>query len=89
MSCTFLVGYIGDCEDIDECKHSPCNGNAECVNTKGSYKCTCKAPYWVGNETWCKPTFKNLCASRQTPCSKENEICNNTGTGTECICKSE
>ncbi|RMX43884.1 hypothetical protein pdam_00021081 [Pocillopora damicornis] len=34
-------------EDMDECKFniSDCDVNANCTNTYGSYKCTCKVGY--------------------------------------------
>ena len=41
--------------DVDECKlYTPCDKNARCKNTKGSYKCKCKGGY-EGNGYWCKP----------------------------------
>ena len=27
--------------DIDECLSDPCNTNATCLNTNGSFECTC------------------------------------------------
>ncbi|KAG2665814.1 hypothetical protein I3760_15G025800 [Carya illinoinensis] len=38
-------GQDGSCQDIDECKDSPCNATAICTNTKGSYTCTCPNGY--------------------------------------------
>ena len=31
--------------DIDECKSTPCDKNAACVNTDGSFTCTCNTGY--------------------------------------------
>ena len=31
--------------DIDECEHSPCNSNAICDNTPGSFNCACLLGY--------------------------------------------
>ena len=31
--------------DTDECKSSPCDANADCTNTPGSYDCKCKDGY--------------------------------------------
>jgi thrombospondin 2/3/4/5 len=35
------------CDDIDECREgiARCGGNSECVNTEGSYECTCPRGY--------------------------------------------
>ena len=40
--------------DIDECAKGThtCSANAECANTEGSYKCTCKTGY-LGNGSIC------------------------------------
>ena len=57
FSCACNVGYSDDnldgtvCSDVDECLNDAdnmCNANADCLNTTGSYECTCKAPYWEG-----------------------------------------
>ena len=41
--------------DINEClaDRSPCDVNATCNNTDGSYNCTCKEGY-TGNGTYCQ-----------------------------------
>ena len=41
--------------DIDECstEPSPCDQNADCTNSDGSYSCTCK-PGFAGNGTACE-----------------------------------
>ena len=46
------MGFIT--QDIDECLNGThdCDVNAECNNTLGSYKCTCKDGY-EGNGTNC------------------------------------
>jgi hypothetical protein len=31
--------------DIDECAATPCDVNAACVNTDGSFTCTCNTGY--------------------------------------------
>lgn len=40
--------------DIDECSSnpSPCDENADCTNSGGSYSCTCKQGF-AGNGTVC------------------------------------
>ncbi|KAF4379307.1 hypothetical protein F8388_013525 [Cannabis sativa] len=59
--CQCSEGYQGNpylsngCIDIDECKQKPnlC-GNGTCVNTDGSYKCSCLKGYTpIQNETLC------------------------------------
>ena len=41
--------------DMDECsaESSPCDQNADCTNSAGSYSCTCKQGY-TGNGTVCE-----------------------------------
>lgn len=58
-SCQIETGYIcpvvnAPCMDIDECTvgNVTCGANASCVNTPGSYHCTCNAGY-EGDGTTC------------------------------------
>ena len=55
--------------DIDECSEdsSPCDENADCSNSDGSYSCTCKQGF-TGNGTVCEgiclvslKTIQSLC----------------------------
>jgi len=41
--------------DVDECsgESSPCDVNADCTNSDGSYSCTCKQGF-TGNGTICQ-----------------------------------
>ena len=43
--------------DIDECTSdpSPCNENADCTNSDGSYSCTCKRGF-TGDGSACEGT---------------------------------
>ena len=41
----FSLMYILYSADIAECQAMPCDVNANCVNTPGSFTCTCKAGY--------------------------------------------
>lgn len=40
------------CLDINECLRNPCDVNAVCDNTDGSYSCTCKTGY-SGDGVFC------------------------------------
>ena len=46
--------------DIDECSKetSPCDENADCTNTEGSYSCTCKKGF-TGDGAACQGMFVN------------------------------
>ena len=50
----FLFYYCSFSSDIDECfaDSSPCDENADCTNTGGSYSCTCKQGF-TGDGTTC------------------------------------
>ena len=39
--------------DIDECTTNPCDVNAACSNTNGSFECTCR-PGFDGNGNVCQ-----------------------------------
>ena len=43
--------------DIDECSTdpSPCDADADCINSEGSYSCTCKQGF-TGDGTSCQGT---------------------------------
>lgn len=48
FACSCELGFTGHLcdEDIDECiVSSPCRNGATCVNTNGSYTCTCAKGY--------------------------------------------
>ncbi|KAL4224542.1 Epidermal growth factor-like protein 6 [Mactra antiquata] len=77
-------GYTGKfCNyDIDECSSGAtlCPGqNEHCVNTEGSYNCSC-------NNGWEGPDCMNdIDECLNDPCG-ENEICQNTPGSYSCIC---
>ncbi|XP_041105908.1 latent-transforming growth factor beta-binding protein 1 isoform X6 [Polyodon spathula] len=50
------------CQDINECQLQGVCPNGNCLNTIGSYRCTCKAGY-VPDPTFstCVPAFKEIC----------------------------
>ncbi|KAK3577967.1 hypothetical protein CHS0354_020807 [Potamilus streckersoni] len=57
--CACKQGYTGDgkniCNDVNECSANPCNKNARCENTQGSFICTCNAGF-IGNGATCTYT---------------------------------
>lgn len=56
------VKYTCSFSDIDECKEShsikinECHQNASCINTEGSYNCSCNRAY-IGNGFECECTL--------------------------------
>ena len=56
------VKYARSISDIDECKEvhdikmNECHPNASCINTQGSYRCSCN-PTYIGNGSECEGTF--------------------------------
>ena len=50
-----LITFLCASSDFDECslEPSPCDENATCSNTDGSYSCTCR-PGFSGNGSICK-----------------------------------
>ncbi|XP_074065429.1 complement component C1q receptor [Macrotis lagotis] len=71
-----------DCDDVDECSIFPCAHT--CVNTAGSFYCTCHSGYepqgYQGLECW----DVDECARNPSPCS---QICTNTVGSFQCGCK--
>ena len=47
--------------DIDECRIlNPCDDNADCLNTNGSYTCACRTGF-TGNGSHCKGLDQPAC----------------------------
>ncbi|KAL8591139.1 hypothetical protein ACOMHN_063763 [Nucella lapillus] len=56
--CQCKPGFFGDgadsCTDINDCEKNPCDVNAKCVDTQGSFVCTCDFErHYEGNGTFC------------------------------------
>ncbi|WP_169558631.1 EGF domain-containing protein [Myxococcus stipitatus] len=73
------------CTDVNECTNgtNQCSVNATCVNTPGSYTCTCK-PGYSGNGRTCNDI--NECTNGTAQCSA-NATCSNTQGSYRCTCK--
>ncbi|XP_065650911.1 uncharacterized protein LOC136079122 [Hydra vulgaris] len=75
------------CVDYDECKslNPPCSWKSSvCINTNGSYKCSCKEGWFLDGES-CLDFDE--CKSLNPPCSWKNSVCINTNGGHNCSCK--
>ena len=56
------AGYTGDgkdCSDIDECGSDVCD--QICVNSPGSYVCTCRSGYVLNSDTSTCDSKYNIC----------------------------
>lgn len=74
------------CEDIDECQQNPCDPNADCQNTRGSFVCTCKALY-DGDGFFCKRICRvDANCHENAHCLLKECICDDgyTGDGLNC-----
>lgn len=72
--------FLVSVPDVDECAESPavCDGQGECENTLGSYKCVCRAGY-RGNGTHC--------AGKQLPLtSLHGKLPVSCRRGSACLC---
>lgn len=49
----------GRCVDVDECLGDPCQGI--CINTQGSYSCSCELGYQLGENGTCTGTELKTC----------------------------
>jgi hypothetical protein len=72
------------CTDIDECAAdaAPCDANATCTNSDGSYACACGEGF-EGDGTAC--TDIDECAADAAPCDA-NATCTNSDGSYTCAC---
>ncbi|XP_051787505.1 fibulin-7 [Erpetoichthys calabaricus] len=94
IQCTCDVGFQMSgrdsnlCHDVDECELYQSGRLSRicmyaCVNTPGSYRCTCPPGYNLGpGYRFCKDVDE--CAGRQHNCSQD-ELCVNTFGGFQCV----
>ncbi|NP_001008097.1 MGC89178 protein [Xenopus tropicalis] len=89
--CTCKEGFFGNgirCSDEDECAYSWLNKCAEgtCINTIGSYTCSCSSGYIANEDHICVPI--DYCAKPSTNKCHEYATCTHTGSGYTCACSS-
>eukprot|EP00058_Branchiostoma_floridae_P007025 XP_002592513.1 hypothetical protein BRAFLDRAFT_69004 [Branchiostoma floridae] len=70
------------CEDIDECSNNNGGCNHTCVNTAGSYHCTCRTGYQLSGTHDCIDI--NECDNNNGGCDHN---CTNTAGGYHCTCR--
>ena len=75
-----------DCEDIDECNMNiKFCGGLHCINTVGSYKCSCHDGYRIGVEKNSERCFDvDECLNRRN--CPYYSLCENSKGGFSCIC---
>ena len=78
----FMRNDLSVCVDIDECQKKPCAVNAECLNTEGTYSCSCNTGF-TGNGFLCSDS--NECTTNAHNCSY-NAKCINTKGSFTCSC---
>lgn len=78
---TKCVAYL--IADVNECADNPCGPNALCVDTPGSFTCTCKEEYTGDPFRGCVDV--NECEVLEKPCGT-HAICENAAPGYNCIC---
>jgi hypothetical protein len=85
LVCVCAEGYkqVGmACVDEDECASSPCDENAECINSEGGFYCACKVSY-AGDGFHCEDDDE--CYSNTHGCDPHAQ-CTNASPGYTCAC---
>lgn len=89
-TCSCLTGFTGDgleCEDVDECaipRAHNCSDNSICVNTLGSYDCTCQDGFRLTPELGC--TDVDECTELGLSDCHALATCVNTEGNYSCVC---
>ncbi|XP_076459739.1 uncharacterized protein LOC143292928 [Babylonia areolata] len=75
--------------DVDECAQTPdlCAQDKVCVNTQGSYRCTCAGGYVENEQGQCEDIDE--CSEEYTPrpCNEELKQCDNLQGSYRCTCQ--
>ncbi|KAK6969839.1 mucin-like protein [Biomphalaria glabrata] len=73
------------CEDINECENNPCDPNAKCINSIGSYYCQCNNGFRLNESNKDICTDINECNENSHNCI---QVCINTKGSFYCDCQS-
>ena len=71
--------------DVNECASRPCDSNAQCTDTIGSFQCTCNQGF-VGNGEVCSQLPPQSGCDTSSPCATD-AICSMANGGYACQCK--
>lgn len=69
--------------DVNECADNPCGTNAVCLDTPGSFTCSCKEEYTGDPFKGCVDVDE--CKVLEKPCGL-HAICENASPGYNCVC---